>query len=116
MERVALVGSVASDIESTAVKADAWHHISDAIVSRFAFVGISVALLTKNPTADDRAALCASPIVLFSGLRRLRTPIAELLDTAPSAAIESEIRRLAAAVPGVAGLEKCFVRKVGFRH
>jgi cation diffusion facilitator family transporter len=110
------VNSIAGDIESTAVRADAWHHISDAIVSGFAFVGISVALLTKNATADDWAALLASPIILFSGLRQLRAPIAELLDTAPSADIESNVRSVAAAVPGVAGLEKCFVRKVGFRH
>jgi cation diffusion facilitator family transporter len=110
------VSSIAGDIESTAVRADAWHHISDAILSGFAFVGISIGLLTKNATADDWAALCASPIILFSGLRQMRAPIAELLDTAPSTEIESEVRRVAAAVPGVAGLEKCFVRKVGFRH
>ena len=61
------VNSVGRDIESAAVKADAWHHLSDAITSAFAFVGITIALLTKNPTADDWAALCASPIILFNG-------------------------------------------------
>jgi len=110
------VSSIAGDIESTAVKADAWHHISDAVVSGFAFVGISIGLLSKNATADDWAALCASPIILFSALRQMRAPIAELLDTAPSTNLESEVRLVAATVPGVIALEKCFVRKVGFRH
>jgi cation diffusion facilitator family transporter len=110
------VSSIAGNIESTAVKADAWHHISDAIVSGFAFVGISVGLLTKSATADDWAALCASPIILFSALRQMRVPIAELLDTAPSTGIDSQIRDVAASVPGVKAIGRCFVRKVGFRH
>jgi cation diffusion facilitator family transporter len=110
------VSSIAGDIESTAVKADAWHHISDAVISGFAFVGISIGLLTRNATADDWAALCASPIILFSALRQMRAPIAELLDTAPSTSVESEVRLVAATVPGVIALEKCLVRKVGFRH
>ena len=110
------VSSVAGDIESTAVKADSLHHVSDAILSAFAFVGISIGLLTKNATADDWAALCASPIILFTALRQMRAPFAELLDTAPPPKIESQIRAAATTVKGVAALEKCFVRKVGFRH
>ena len=43
------VSSVAENIHSTAVQGDAWHHLSDAITSAFAFVGISIALLTRNP-------------------------------------------------------------------
>ncbi|HLJ78562.1 MAG TPA: cation transporter dimerization domain-containing protein, partial [Acidobacteriaceae bacterium] len=30
--------------------------------------------------------------------------------------IEQNVRKAAASVPGVVGLEKCFVRKVGFRY
>jgi cation diffusion facilitator family transporter len=110
------VGKIAGDIESTAVTADAWHHLSDAITSALAFIGISVALWTGDSAADDWAALCASPIILFSGLRQMRAPIAEILDTAPSRDIETAVRTVAAEVPGVAALDKCFVRKVGFRY
>jgi cation diffusion facilitator family transporter len=110
------VSSVAEAIQSTAVQSDAWHHVSDAITSAFAFVGISVALWTKNCAADDWAALCASSVILFSAWRQLRLPLAELLDTAPSPDIEEQVRRAATAVPGVIGLDKCFVRKVGFRY
>jgi cation diffusion facilitator family transporter len=38
------VGAVGAAIGSTAVKADAWHHVSDAVASAAAFVGISVAI------------------------------------------------------------------------
>ena len=110
------VSSVAEAIQSTAVRSDAWHHTSDAITSAFAFVGISVALWTKNYAADDWAALCASSVILFNAWRQLRLPLEELLDTAPPPDIEAQVRRAATAVPGVIGLDKCFVRKVGFRY
>jgi cation diffusion facilitator family transporter len=110
------VGSVAKNIHSTAVQGDAWHHFSDAITSAFAFVGISIALLTGNPYVDDWAALCASPVILFNAWRQLRLPLEELLDTAPSPEIEQHVRAAAASVPGVIGLEKCFVRKAGFQY
>jgi cation diffusion facilitator family transporter len=110
------VSSVAKSIDSTAVRGDAWHHLSDAITSGFAFVGISVALWTRNANADDWAALCASPVILFNAWRQLRSPMAEILDTAPPPGIERHVRTVAGAVPGVIGLEKCFVRKVGFRY
>jgi cation diffusion facilitator family transporter len=110
------VGKIGAEIESTAVKADAWHHLSDAITSGLAFVGITIGLATRNAAADDWAALCASPIILFNGVRQLRAPILELLDTAPSTDLEEEVRQVSNIVPGVAGLEKCFIRKMGFKY
>ena len=108
------VTSVGKGLESSAVESDAWHHLSDAITSGFAFVGISIALWTRNPAADDWAALCASPVIIFNAYRKLRHPLAELLDAKPSPEIERQIRSIASTVPGVVGLEKCEVRKVGF--
>jgi len=110
------VSSVAHNIDSTAVRGDAWHHFSDAVTSLFAFIGISVALLTRDFRADDWAALCAAPVVLFNAWRQIRSPMEEILDTAPPPEIEQHVREAAADVPGVVGLEKCFVRKVGFRY
>jgi cation diffusion facilitator family transporter len=110
------VSGVSQRIESSALRGDAWHHLSDAVTSAFAFVGISVALWRGDPTADDWAALCASPVIFFGGWQQLRRPIAELLDTAPAPEIEQRVRSAAEAVPDVLGAEKCFVRKVGFRY
>jgi len=110
------VFSVAENIDSTAVRSDALHHFSDTITSLFAFVGISAALLTGDARADDWAALCAAPVILFNAWRQMRAPFAEILDTAPPPEIEQRVREVAARVPGVIGLEKCFVRKVGFQY
>ena len=110
------VSGVSQRIESAALRGDAWHHLSDAITSAFAFIGISVALWTRSPTADDWAALCAAPVILFGGWQQLRRPVAELLDTAPAPEIEEQVRLVAETVSDVYGVEKCFVRKVGFRY
>jgi cation diffusion facilitator family transporter len=110
------VSRVSSRIESTALMGDALHHFSDAITSAFAFIGISAAVLTGDPTADDWAALCAAPVIFFGGWRQLRKPLAELLDAAPAPDVEQRVRWVAKSVPSVIGLEKCFVRKVGFRY
>jgi cation diffusion facilitator family transporter len=110
------VSAVGKGLESSAVESDAWHHLSDAITSGFAFIGISIALWTRNPAADDLAALCASPVIIFNAYRKLRHPLAELLDAKPSPEIERHIRSIASRVPGVVGLEKCEVRKVGFSY
>ena len=105
------VFSVADIIKSTAVRVDAWHHLSDAITSLFAFTGIPLALWTKDPRMDDWAALFASPVILFSAWRQLQSPLAEILDTAPPPEIQKHVREVAELVPGVVGLEKCFVRR-----
>jgi cation diffusion facilitator family transporter len=110
------VTAVGKDLDSTAVKSDAWHHLSDAITSGFALVGISVALWTKIPAADDWAALGASPVIIFNAFRQVRLPFAELLDATPSPKIQKQVRSIAAKVEGVVGLEKCQVRKMGFRY
>jgi divalent metal cation (Fe/Co/Zn/Cd) transporter len=65
------------------------------------FVGISITLWTRNAAADDWAALCASPIIMFNAWRQLREPFAELLDTAPAPRLEQEVRSVASTVSGV---------------
>jgi divalent metal cation (Fe/Co/Zn/Cd) transporter len=53
------------ETNSSSLKADAWHHRSDAITSVAAFIGISVALLLGKgyESADDWAALFASGFI-----------------------------------------------------
>jgi cation diffusion facilitator family transporter len=100
---------------STALKTDAWHHRSDALTSLAAGIGISVALVGGRgyESADDIAALAASCVIAFNGLRLLRPAVREIMDAAPSPDIEENVRSLAAGVPGVMALDKCFVRKMG---
>jgi cation diffusion facilitator family transporter len=111
------VSREADSVESAAVRADAWHHRSDAVSSIAAATGIGLALIggVKFAWADDAAALAAAGVIAWNGWRLLRSTWGDLMDTAPDLEIKNEIRRLAEQVPGVAGVEKCFVRKMGYQ-
>jgi cation diffusion facilitator family transporter len=109
------VFKVGAELTSTAVKGDAWHHRSDAITSAAAFIGISIALLGGEgyESADDWAALLACAVILFNGYRIFRAALNEIMDAAPPNPLQTEIREIACAVPGVARIEKCRIRKSG---
>lgn len=111
------VNKVSDDIKSSVVKADAWHHRSDAITSACAFIGISIALIGGKgyEKADDISALIAAVIILINALILLKAALFELVDTAPPA-IDEQIRKIAESVPDVLGTHKCNVRKVGFSY
>jgi cation diffusion facilitator family transporter len=103
---------------SSVVRADAWHHRSDAITSLAAAIGIALALMggPGYEGADDFAALVAAGIIAWNGWRLLRPALDELMDTAPDLALIEQIRRLAEEVPEVSRVEKCIVRKMGFHY
>jgi cation diffusion facilitator family transporter len=105
-----------TEIKSQAVKADAYHHRSDAITSLAAFIGITIALIGGKgwEAADDWAALIASCIILYNAFKLMRPALAEIMDTAPSKKIVAEIRHLAKEIKEVKEVEKCYVRKMGF--
>ena len=110
--------SAGEQIESTAVKTDAWHHRADAITSAAASGGILIARLGGPgwERADAWAALFACAVIGFNGYRLLVPAVAEIMDTAPGPEIESRVRAAAATVPGVDGIEKCRVRKMGLEY
>lgn len=109
---------VGSEVGSTAVKADAWHHRSDAITSVAAFVGISVAL-AGGPgweSADDWAALFAAGIIVVNAFRLLRPAIDDIMDRSPGTELEQRISAAALGTPDVRAIEKLRIRKVGLTY
>lgn len=106
---------VGKNIESTAVKNDAWHHRSDAMTSLAAFIGISIALIGGEgyEKADDYAALFASFIIIINAYRLFKPAFFEVMDTAPPNHILEEVKFAASKVEGVIEIDKCFVRKMG---
>jgi cation diffusion facilitator family transporter len=114
------VHAVGTDIGSTAVKADAWHHMSDAITSAAAFIGISIAVLGARyaggsgwESADDWAALLASLVIAYNGVVMMQPALHDLMDRAPGSEVIGEVRRAAESVAGVRATEKLFIRKMG---
>jgi cation diffusion facilitator family transporter len=106
---------VGTDLNSPAVKADAWHHRSDALTSGAAFAGISIALIGGRgwEGADDLAALVASAIIAVNGVRLLRPALEDLMDRAPEPEVLRQVRRSAERVAGVCALEKVLARRAG---
>tara|TARA_R110002051_G_scaffold185303_4_gene254793 strand:- start:6289 stop:7161 length:873 start_codon:yes stop_codon:yes gene_type:complete len=105
------------ETNSTSLKADAWHHRSDAITSVMAFIGISIAVIFGKgyETADDWAALLASGFILYNSYLILRPALGEIMDEQRYDALLEEIRTKSLEVPGVTGTEKCFIRKAGMK-
>lgn len=103
---------------SSSVKADAWHHRSDAITSVAAFVGISAALyLGKGyESADDWAALFASGFICYNSYLIFRPALGEIMDEHLNEDLIVEIRKVAQQVTGVVNTEKCFIRKAGMKY
>lgn len=113
-----LVIKKSRETHSTALKADAWHHRSDAITSVAAFVGISLALFLGKgyEAADDIAALLASGIIIYNSYLIFRPALGEFMDEHLYDDLIEEIRIVSQKVQGVKGTEKCFVRKAGMKY
>lgn len=103
---------------SSSLRADAWHHRSDAITSVAAFIGISIALILGKgyESADDFAALFASGFILYNCYLIFRPALGEIMDENLYDDLIAEIRINAVKVDGILGTEKCFVRKLGTKH
>ena len=113
-----LVLKKSKETNSSSLKADAWHHRSDAITSVMAFIGISIALIFGKgyETADDWAALLASAFILYNSYLIFRPALGEIMDEHLYDELMEEIREESTKVKGVIGTEKCFIRKAGMKY
>jgi cation diffusion facilitator family transporter len=105
-------------LNSSALKAEAWHHRSDAISSIAAFIGISIAnYMGKGyESADDWAALCAAAFILYNSYQIFRPAFGEIMDEHLYDDLIETIREQSLKVNGILGTEKCFVRKAGMKY
>ena len=106
------------ETNSSSLKADAWHHRSDAITSVAAFIGISIAIFMGKgyESADDWAALFASGFILYNSYLIFRPALGEIMDEHVHDDLIDDIRRVSITVTGVHGTEKCFIRKAGMKY
>lgn len=105
-------------LNSTSLKADAWHHRSDAITSVAAFIGISIALWFGKgyEYADDWAALFAAGFILYNCYHIFRPALGEIMDENLFEDMVSKVRELSLHVGGVLAIDKCYVRKIGMSY
>lgn len=106
------------ETKSSSLRADAWHHRSDAITSVLAFIGISVAIFMGEgfEAADDWAALTASVIIIYNAYRIFRPLLSEISDEQLYEDMIEQIRKVSVTVEGVVATEKCHIRKMGMTY
>lgn len=106
------------ETNSSSLRADAWHHRSDAITSVAAFIGITIALVMGKgyESADDWAALFAAGFILYNSYLIFRPALGEIMDEHLYDDLVLDIRSVSRTVPGVIDTEKCFIRKAGMKY
>jgi cation diffusion facilitator family transporter len=113
-----LIRKKGEELHSTALGAEAWHHRSDALTSLAALIGIAIAIFggPGYEVADDWAALLTAVVIVTNAYLLFRPALSEIMDEHKYEELESQIRSLSQAVPGVRDTEKCYVRKMGMRY
>ena len=103
---------IAKKVNSPALKADAWHHRSDALSSIAAFVGIGGAMLGFK-ILEPLASIVVALFVCKVGYDILKNAVNELMDVSIDETYENEIKKIAQLTEGVMNLGSLRTRKHG---
>ena len=104
----------AKRIRSTALKAEAWHHRSDALSSVGSFAGILGARLGLS-WADAAASLIICLFIVKVAVDIFRESVTGVLDTACDEATQTRMREVILSRPGVLGVDLLNTRLFGNR-
>ncbi len=109
------ISTLAGETGSRALEGEAWHHISDALTSGAAAVGIAIALAGGEAfaVADEWAALFACAIIVVNGSLIIKRSLHDALDTRVDPSLENSMRTAALEVGQVDAIDKCRLRKSG---
>lgn len=108
----------ANEYSSSALRADA---ANDAVDIVSGVVALTALLLTlqypgRFARADQYGAFIVATIVMATAVRVAYEAAMHLMDTMPDDIAMEDIRKAAATVPDVVGVEKCFARKTGLKY
>lgn len=108
---------VAKQVDSEALKANAWHHRSDALSSIGTGLGIGGAILLGQrwTILDPIAALIVSVFIVLTALRLTYGAIGEFLEQSLPEENENEIRAIVAADTELSELHHLCTRRLGNR-
>ena len=102
----------AKKMDSSAFKADAWHHRSDALSSIGSFAGIALARM-GFPIMDPIAGLLICLVILKVAYDILKDALDKMLDTSCGKDLEQNIRNFIAKQPGVEHIDLLHTRQFG---
>ena len=104
-------------LDSSALKANAWHHRSDALSSIGAAVGIGGALLLGNrwTVLDPIASIVVGAMLIKTAVDLLRGSMDDLTECSLPAETEQEITEIVKSVPDVSDPHNLRTRRLGNR-
>ena len=107
--------AVAKRVDSSALRANAWHHRTDALSSVATALGIGCALLFGGKWAilDPIAAVLVSVFILVAAAKLLYEAVQDLLEKSLPKEVEQEIREIVEADHDMSELHNLRTRRVG---
>ncbi len=106
--------SAAIKVNSGALKADAWHHRSDALSSVGSLIGI-VGAMCGVPILDAVAALVICLLIIKAAVSIFIDAVNKMTDKACDEKTESEIKAFVSSCEGVAAVDELMTRLFGNR-
>ena len=103
----------AKQINSDLLRANAWHHRSDALSSIVVFVGISGAILFEIKWLDSLAAIFVAIMIFIMGIKLVINSVNELLESAVEPEKVKEIREVIEKFDCVENLHMLRTRMLG---
>jgi cation diffusion facilitator family transporter len=106
--------TTARKIKSGAIRADAWNHLSDMLISMVVAAGVAVTVLYPDyKILDPVLAVGIGAFVIGVGVKLVRDSAANLMGTAPDKATLKEVANCARQVRGVIGVHQIEIHEYG---
>ena len=105
----------AKKLNSKAVEANAWHHRSDALssIGTAVVIGGAIFLGARWTILDPVASVVVGSFIVKVAFELLKNGIGDLMEQSLPDAVEEEILRLVAEVPGVSNPHELRTRRIG---
>jgi cation diffusion facilitator family transporter len=106
--------AITKKVKSQAIRADAWNHLSDGLISVFVAAGVFVTILSADfRFLDPVFAIGIGIFVIITGIRLVRSSAEQLMGGAPDEEVIGEIGRICASVPSVINCHNIQVHEYG---
>ncbi len=105
--------SVANRINSKMLKANAWHHRSDALSSIMVAIGVAGSVFLEIPWLDAAAAIVVAIMIFYMGVRLILDSTMELVDTALEPEKTEKISKFISSIEGVEQMHMLRTRRMG---
>lgn len=104
-------------LDSAALRANAWHHRSDAFTSVATLIGIGGAMVLGERwrILDPLAAVVVSGFIIVAAYRLMKPGIDELLEKSLGEAEKHQITEILTQTPGVVRIHRLCTRRIGTR-